>query len=282
MNMIDSFLTIMGLFLFLGLLLSVSPCILPMVTILSSIILRGYDKKETSQSKVFFLSLAYVLGISMAYALLGFLTTFLGSSIPAFFQNPYVVVLFGCIFVLLALSLFGLFELSGLNSISNRLYILSQTLTNAISKSYITVAIIGFLSALVLSPCVTPPLIGALLFVASTGNVLIGTTALFFMGFGLGVPLLIIGVLGPKIIPKTGAWMETVKLILGIILLSMAVALWQQVVPLKTAPLLGGTCVFVIFLLLFYCVQFKTKVMRILFQTLMIYGALSVVKYFFR
>lgn len=254
-----------------------------MATILSSIILRRYDEKETSQSKAFFLSLAYVLGISTAYALLGFLTSLLGSSIPTFLQQPYIILFFGCIFVLLALSLFGLFEFSLLNSISDRLARFSQTLTHTMSKNYLTVAIMGFLSALVLSPCVTPPLIGSLLFVASTGNIFLGTVALFFMGIGLGTPLLIIGILGPKIIPKAGAWMETVKLILGVILLSMAAALWQQVIPLKTTPLLWGTFIFVISLLLFYRIQFKTNITRILFQTFcllgMLYGALPIVKY---
>jgi thioredoxin:protein disulfide reductase len=278
-----SILTILSLFLFLGLLLSVSPCILPMATILSSIILRRYDEKETSQSKAFFLSLAYVLGISTAYALLGFLTSLLGSSIPNFLQQPYIILFFGCIFVLLALSLFGLFEFSLLNSISDKLARFSQTLTNTMSKNYFTVAIMGFFSALVLSPCVTPPLIGSLLFVASTGNIFLGTVALFFMGIGLGTPLLIIGILGPKIIPKAGAWMETIKLILGVILLSMAAALWQQVIPLKTTPLLWGTFIFVISLLLFYRIQFKTNITRILFQTFcllgMLYGALPIVKY---
>ncbi len=282
-----SIIQMMALFLALGFFLALTPCILPMIPILSSIILQGHHYEahhKTYKYRAFFLSLSYVLGISFAYGLLGYLMSSIGAHTQAIFQNPLILIIFGFIFVLLALSLFGLFELKLLHSTNHKLARITHKLANIASKNYLTVMLMGFLSALIISPCVTPPLVGVLAYIASTGNTIIGTALLFSMGFGMGIPLLIIGVLENKFLPKAGAWMEVVKLILGVMLLGMAVALWQRVVPPNTIPLLWGGFIILVALIGFYQIKLKTKFMRILFQTLcflaVLYGALPILEHF--
>lgn len=282
-----SFWKIILLFLGLGFFLSLTPCILPMIPILSSIILQKHikhHKNTPSRLQAFVLSLAYVFGIAVAYALLGFLMSFIGAGVQAIFQNPYVIVFFGFVFVLLALSVFGFFEIKVLRSSSNKLAEWSQKLAGMAGKNYFTVAAMGFLSALIVSPCVTPPLAGALAYMAATGDVVIGTIALFFMGFGMGIPLIFIEVLSSKVLPKAGSWMDIIRFILGLMLLGMAVILWQRVISVDTMPLLWGGFFILISLLLFWRIRLKTRFMRILFQTIcfigVLYGALPIVEYF--
>lgn len=282
-----SVITMVFLFLALGVFLALTPCILPMIPILSGIILQEthyshQGKTQIKKHKALFLSLSYVLGISTAYALLGFLMSSLGNHVQIFFQNPIILVLFGFIFILLALSLFGLFDFKLLDKTNHKIAHFTHQLSRIASKNYLTVSLMGFLSALVISPCVTPPLVGVLAYIASTGNVIMGTLLLFSMGFGMGIPLLIIGVLETKFLPKAGAWMEAIKLMLGLMLLGMAVVLWQRVIPATQIPLLWGVFIILICILLFFRIQLKTKFMRIIFHTMcflgILYGALPLIE----
>lgn len=229
----------LGTFLMSGVLLAFTPCVLPMVPILSSIIIRG--SQEHSKKTAFFLSLAYVIGISVAYAILGWIISTMGLSIQSLLHNTYVLLIFGCIFVLLACSLFGFFEIK--LPLSHRLLHISHQFAG---KGYISVFIMGFFSALIVSPCVTPPLVGALTYIATTGNQWMGAIALFCLGFGMGLPLMIICVVGQKYLPKTGKWMETVKFILGFLLLAVAVMLWQRAVSTNIAMMLWGIYMIVV------------------------------------
>jgi thiol:disulfide interchange protein DsbD len=224
--------TIIISFLGLGLLLSFTPCVLPMIPILSGIIL-GHGH-HISTGKAFRLSLTYVLSMSFTYAIAGLLVGYLGASLQIFFQKPWVLALFSAIFVLLALSLFGAFQIKP----PQRLEAFLAKISHHQKKgSYTGVAVMGCLGTLIISPCVTPPLVGALSYISSTGNALVGAAALFSTGFGMGIPLLLIGT-GGKFLPKTGHWMQTVKIFLGVMMLAVAILLLQRILPGQISLLL--------------------------------------------
>jgi thiol:disulfide interchange protein DsbD len=277
-----SFLFVVGGFFVLGLFLSITPCVLPMIPILSSIIIHGHDKNKSLKS--FALSLAYVLGMSSAYAILGFFMSLVSPHIQAFLQNPSIIIFFSLIFIFLALSLFGFFEIRWSGIAGNRFTRFNQKLAQIACKNYFTVFLMGLLSALVVSPCVTPPLVGALSYIAATGNLSMGTTALFFMGLGLGVPLLLIGILGNAVLPKIGTWMDMIKFIMGTLLLGMAVLLWQRIIPPSHVGLLWGIFIVIAAILLLYRIDLKTPWRRLIFQAVcfigIIYGGLTIIGHF--
>jgi thiol:disulfide interchange protein DsbD len=252
-----------------------------MIPILSSIILHGHHKHRSSKSKAFSLSLAYVFGMSVAYAAVGFLTSLIGTHIQALFQNPYIIFFFSLTFILLALSLLGFFEIRWSGITGHKFTRLNHKLAQIACKNYFTVSLMGFLSALIASPCVTPPLVAALSYIAVTGNLAMGTTALFCMGFGLGMPLLFIGVLGNSLLPKSGEWMNTIKFIMGMLLLGMAVLLWQRIVP-EQMGLIWEVFIVIVSVLLFYRLDFKTAWLRLLFQVFcflgILYGGLTIIE----
>lgn len=209
-----------------GLLLAFTPCVLPMVPVLSGIIV-GHGK-NLSTHKAFFLSLSYVLSMSVTYAVVGAVVALMGNNLQIAMQSPWALSIFSLIFVLLALSMFNFYEL--------RLPVSFQSKLASITRShstghYLGAAIMGCLSTLILSPCVTAPLIGALGYIAQSGNVLLGTLALFFLGFGMGTPLLLIGTSAGKLLPKTGHWMNVVKGFLGVMLLAVAIYLMDRILP---------------------------------------------------
>ncbi len=210
-------------FLALGLLLTFTPCVLPMIPILSSIIVGQKEKPSTAKS--FFISLIFVLSMAITYTFAGVLAGIFGHNLQIILQDPYVIVAFSLIFIILSFSMFGYFEIKLPNSWQNKL-------TNISNKnkggSVIGVAIMGFLSALIVGPCVTPPLTGALIYIGQTGDAVLGGMALFAMGIGMGIPLLIIGT-GIGSIPKAGAWMDKVKNIFGVLMLAMAIYLLDRV-----------------------------------------------------
>jgi thiol:disulfide interchange protein DsbD len=214
-------------FLGFGLLLAFTPCVLPMIPILSGIIV-GQNRKDLNTKKAFFLSLSYVMGMSITYAAAGVLVALAGSHLAEIFQAPWVIVLFSGLFVVLALSLFGLFELRMPDLFQHHVVKLSNKQK---SGSYVGAVVMGALSVLIMSPCVTAPLVGVLTFIAQTGDVLLGSTALFALGLGMGIPLLIIGTTEGKFMPKTGAWMHIVKSAFGVLLLGLAIILLQRVLP---------------------------------------------------
>lgn len=217
-------LILLGFFGF-GLLLAFTPCVLPMIPILSGIIVGQSD--EITTIKAFWLALTYVLAMAITYALAGILAGLAGNYVQAFLQSPWVIASFSAIFVLLALSLFGFYELRIPNSWHHHMTNLSNKQSGG---NYVGVAIMGCLSTLILSPCVTAPLIGALSYIGKTGNAVLGGSALFTMGLGMGIPLIIIGTLGGKFLPKAGVWMHSVKAIFGVVMLGVAILLLSRII----------------------------------------------------
>ena len=218
----------LALFFGLGLLLAFTPCVLPMVPVLSGIIV-GHGAISTR--KAFGLSLSYVLSMATTYAFIGVSVALLGENLQMAFQSPLIISLFSGLFVILSLSMFGLFDLKFPTSWQAKL---AQSTRRQSTGHYLGAAIMGCLSTLVLSPCVTAPLVGALGYIAQTGNVLFGGAALFALGLGMGAPLLLIGASAGKWLPKAGPWMNAVKSFFGVLLLAVAIMLLARILP---APL---------------------------------------------
>lgn len=206
-----------------GLLLAFTPCLLPMVPVLSGIIVGHANQLSTR--KAFLLSLCYVLSMAVTYSIIGALIALMGSNLQVVMQSAWVIGLFSLLFVLLALSMFGVYELRLPQSFQNRLGKLTR---NSTGGHYISASIMGCLSILILSPCVTAPLIGALTYIAHEGNVIFGMLALFFLSLGMGTPLLLIGTSAGKLVPKAGSWMNTVKAFFGVLLLAVAIMLLSR------------------------------------------------------
>ena len=220
-------LLILATFFGFGLLLSLTPCVFPMIPILSSIIVGASQKEKMTASKGFFLSLVYVLSMSVAYTIAGIIAGVFGANLQVALQNPYVLVVFALIFVALAFSMFGYFEIRLPESIQTKL---NKTTDGKEKQGVAGIAIMGFLSALIVGPCVAPPLAGALVYIGQTGDALLGGMALFVMSLGMGVPLLLIGLGAGKFMPKPGGWMEGVTKIFGIIMLGVAIWLLDRVI----------------------------------------------------
>jgi len=224
-----------------GLLLAMTPCVFPMIPILSSIIVS--QGEGMNAKKGFILSLIYVLSMSIAYTMAGILAGLFGSNIQAAMQNPIVLSLFASVFVALALSMFGFFEIGLPSSIQSRL---SNTSNHAGNKGgFVGVAIMGFLSALIVGPCVAPPLAGALMYIGQTGDALLGGVALFVMSLGMGAPLLLIGIGAGKFMPRPGGWMSSVSKVFGVIMLAIAIWMLSRIIP-ETLSMLLWALLFII------------------------------------
>lgn len=222
----DNVLLTLVIFFGAGLLLAFTPCVFPMIPILSGIIV-GQGKDITTR-KAFYLSLIYVLAMAMTYTIVGILVGLSGENIQAWFQNPWIIGSFVAIFICLSFSMFGFYELQMPNSIQSKL----TTICNGQQGgTVIGVAIMGFLSALIVGPCVTAPLVGALIYIAETGDAVLGGMALFSLSMGMGAPLLVIGASAGKFLPKAGAWMDAVKAVFGVLLLGLAIWLLERVAP---------------------------------------------------
>ena len=209
-----------------GLLLSLTPCVFPMIPILSSIIVGASKNEDMTASRGFFLSLVYVLSMSVAYTIAGIIAGVFGANLQAALQNSYVLVVFALIFVALAFSMFGYFEIKLPESIQTKL---NKTTDGKEKQGIAGIAIMGFLSALIVGPCVAPPLAGALVYIGQTGDAVLGGMALFVMSLGMGVPLLLIGLGAGKFMPKPGGWMESITRIFGIVMLGVAIWLLDRV-----------------------------------------------------
>jgi len=209
-----------------GLLLAFTACMYPMIPILSSVIV-GQGKAVTAGS-AFMLSLVYVEAVALTYAVIGLVSAQVGAGVQAFFQNPWILSGFALIFVALALSMFGFFHLQLPASLQARL---SETSHRMKSGTYIGVAVMGVLSALIVGPCAGPVLIGALIYTSQSGDYLTGALAMFALGNGLGAPLLVICTSGGKLLPKAGMWMNTVKAVFGVILLGVAILMLERILP---------------------------------------------------
>ncbi len=222
----DSFWATQLSFLGFGLLLSLTPCIFPMIPILSGIIVGNSHKISTLRA--FLLSLSYVLASALTYTVFGILAAMFGSNLQATFQQPWIIVLFSAIFVALSFSLFGFYHLELPKSFQARLHNSSEKHRDG---SLWGAAIMGALSALIVGPCVAAPLAGALIYIGKTGDVLLGGSALFMMGLGMGVPLLLLGASAGKLLPKAGDWLEATKAVSGVIMLAVAVWMLSRIIP---------------------------------------------------
>jgi thiol:disulfide interchange protein DsbD len=222
-----------------GLLLCLTPCVLPMVPILSGIIVN--HGHAVTHGRAFVLSLAYVLGMAVTYAAIGIGAGFSGTLLSNALQNAWGLGAFALIFVVLSLSMFGLYELQLPSALESRL----SEKANRQGGSLHAIAIMGALSALIVSPCVAAPLAGALLYIAQTGDAALGGAALFSMALGMGAPLVAVGVFSRSLLPKAGPWMEAVKKFFGVVMLATALWLVSPVIPVW-AQMLGWAALLIV------------------------------------
>jgi len=230
-----SFPFVIGTFFVFGLLLTFTPCVLPMIPILSGII--AGEGKSLDKTRATALSLIYVLGMAVAYAVAGVAAAYSGSLLAAALQNAWVLGGFALLFVVLALSMFGLYELWLPGFLHHRLHSAHQKLRGGRVAS---VAAMGVLSAVIVSPCVAAPLAGALLYISQTRDVALGGAALFTMALGMGVPLVAMGVSEGALLPKAGAWMGGVRKFFGVLLLAVAVWIVSPLLPTMVQMLAWG------------------------------------------
>ena len=217
-----------------GLLLAFTPCVFPMIPILSGIIVG--EKQRVTRLRALSLSLSYVLAMALTYAGLGVVAGLFHFNLQAASQNIWALSLFSAVFVLLALSMFGFYELRLPSSWQSRLSA-NRTQRGTLKGA----AIMGILSAVIVGPCVAPPLAGALLYISQTGNAVLGGLALFAMGLGFGLPLLLVGVMSGELLPRAGAWMETVRRGFGVIMLGVAIWFLERVLPEAVSLMLWAT-----------------------------------------
>ena len=209
-----------------GLLLSFTPCVFPMYPILTGIIVGQGDKLSTK--KAFTLSFFYVQGMAVTYTILGIVVAIAGAEFQAMFQHPVVLIALSVLFIFLALSMFGVFNLALPSSWQNKL---NQVSSSQKGGSYVGVLVMGAISGLVASPCTTAPLTGALLYISQSGDILLGASALYALSLGMGLPLLILGSSGGKLLPKAGNWMNVIKNIFGLLLLAVPIFLLERFLP---------------------------------------------------
>lgn len=222
-------------FFIAGLLLAFTPCVFPMVPILSGIV-AGQGEKLTTL-KAFWLSLVYVLAMAVTYTVAGVLAGLFGQNLQALFQNPWIISAFVLIFILLALSMFGFYELQLPGRLQTRLVEASNRQRGGQLGG---VAVMGFLSALIVGPCVAPPLMAALIVIGASGDAVLGGAALFALSMGMGAPLILFGVSAGKLIPKAGAWMDAIKAAFGVGLLALAIWMLERILPGGVIMLLWG------------------------------------------
>lgn len=231
----ESYFSTLLFFLLAGLGLALTPCVFPMIPILSGII--AGSASDISSRKAFLLSLAYVLPMAFTYAIVGVIAGLSGANLQVIFQTPWVIALFSGLFVLLALSMFGFYDLQMPTSIQSRLTEISNRQQGG---SFIGAGIMGVLSALIVGPCVTAPLIGALVYIAQTRDAILGGLSLFTLGLGMGIPLLVIGTSAGRLLPRAGAWMDTTKAIFGIMMLGLAIWMLDRIVAPEVTMALTG------------------------------------------
>lgn len=223
-----------------GLLLAFTPCMLPLVPILSGII-AGHGQRLTKM-RGFLLSAAYVLGMAITYALAGVAAGLSGAMLSATLQNPWVLGAFAAVFVALALAMFGFYELQLPVALQSRLADASNRLHGGHFAGVFTM---GVLSALIMGPCIAAPLAGALLYIGQSRDGVLGASALFVMAMGMGTPLLVVGASAGAVLPKAGPWMDTVKRFFGVLLLAVAIYLISPLIPL-TAQMIAWAALLII------------------------------------
>src|SRR5262245_29126220 len=224
---------VVAVFFAAGVLLTFTPCVLPMIPILSGIIVG--EGRDVTRRRAGLISLAYVLGMGVTYTAIGIAAAFSGSLFSSTLQNPWVLGAFAALFVLLALSMFGFYELQLPSGWQSRLTQASNRLGGG---SWGAVVLMGALSAAIVSPCVAAPLAGALLYIGQTRDALLGGAALFSMAIGMGIPLVLVGVSGGWLLPRAGAWMSAVKRFFGVLLRAVAIWIVSPVIPVAVQMLL--------------------------------------------
>lgn len=222
------------LFLGFGLLLAFTPCSLPMIPIISTMIIGS----QATPRRALILSIFYVLAMASTYALLGVATGLAGANLQAALQSPWLLGGFAGLFLLFAASLFGLFEIQLPSVLINRLNSGDQY---RVGGSFTSAAILGFFSALLVGPCMTAPLAGALIYIGQTGSAITGGIALFALGLGMGLPLVLIAIFGSKILPRPGPWMDRVRVAFGYVMVSMAIYMMSRFLSPSLTLLLWGS-----------------------------------------
>jgi len=223
----QNILLVLAAFFGIGVALSLTPCIFPMIPILSSII--ASQGENLSAKRGFILAFVYVLFMALAYAFIGFFVGAFGGNLQTDLQNPIALSIFALIFVALAFSMFGFYEIGLPSSWQSKLTGASD---NASAKGgFVGVAVMGFLSALIVGPCAAPGLSGAFLYIGQTGDSALGAAALFVMGFGMGLPLLVVGAGAGTFMPKPGGWMNKVTIVFGVVMLGIAIEMISRVIP---------------------------------------------------
>ena len=265
------------LFFLAGLLLAFTPCVFPMIPILTGLIVGQGENISTKKS--FFLSLTYVLSMSLTYAAAGILIVLSGANIQADLQNPYVLTSFAGLFVILALSMFNVIRIQMPASIQGLL--ISKSNTNS-SGTYIGVGIMGSLSALIVGPCVTAPLIGALIYISMTNDYLIGGSALFALGMGMGAPLLVLGTSASELTKKIGPYLEIANKFFGVLFLIVSIWLIERIVSIEIAAYLWSALSIIVAIGLIKIITFKNisrftlkflSILLFIYSGLQIYGA---------
>ena len=219
--------SILAIFFGIGVVLSLTPCIFPMIPILSSIIVS--QGEDISAKRGFMLSLVYVISMAFAYSIAGVLAGVFGENLQVLLQNQWAIGGFALVFIALALSMFGFYEIGLPASLQSKL---SSASDSASAKGgFVGVAVMGFLSALIVGPCVAPGLAGALIYIGQTGNALLGGAALFIMSIGMGLPLLLIGAGAGKFMPRPGGWMDTLTHVFGAVMLAIAIWMLSRILP---------------------------------------------------
>jgi len=271
----SSFFIILLFFIF-GLLLALTPCVFPMIPILSSIIVSQSGESKPSVAKAFFTSLVYVVSMALTYTVVGVVAGLLGADIQAAMQNPWVLTVFAGMFVALAYSLFGYYEIGLPASWQSKI---SKASDDAGQKGGIAgTAIMGLLSALIVGPCVAPPLGGAVLFISHTGDALLGGVALFVMSMGMGMPLLLVGIGAGKFMPRPGGWMTAVSQVFGVMMLGLAIFMLGRILPDMVTMLLWsllfiGSALYMGVFNPSAATQGAKKLFQLLAVMFMIYGA---------
>ena len=221
-------LAVLATFFGAGLLLAFTPCVLPMVPILSGIIVGAGRDRPVSRGRAFSLSVAYVLGMALTYTIAGAVFAAAGQQAQAFFQKPWIIVLFAALFVLLALGMFGVFNLQVPAAFQSRVADMSNRQKQG---TLLGTAVMGALSSLIVTACVAPPLVAALAVIGQSGDVFRGGAALFALSLGMGAPLLLVGASAGRLLPKAGAWMDAVKVAFGVMMLGVAVWMVGRILP---------------------------------------------------
>ena len=252
-------LILLGFFI-AGLLLSLTPCVLPMIPILSSIIFASHKRpSHQTRLKDFFLSFSYVGGVSFTYTLIGIFAGLSGNLITSSIQSPLLMIVLGVVFILLALSMFDLYALKLPHFIEN---FIATSILRVEGGRYLNVFIIGMISSLVLSPCIAPPLAGAIIYINQSRDFVLGGLALFTLSIGMSIPLLLIGIFSDQWLPKRGHWMIIIKELIGFILIAMGLFIMSPLFPENTDQIAYSALLLALSIYLFFAVRrFKYKSM---------------------